>query len=208
MEQQINMTQINPEPTNVMPPNPIPNQIPQFGPAPFNDPMFGQPGNLIPPNQAPPYDPPGFCNNNQPLFPPQNDPQQMQNYGNSNGLPVNNSNPTRYEFDPTYGQGANNNVPNSSTDDLPHVNLSQPPPGFFEGSLPPSFQNGMPDLSKPPPGFPTTPEVCPDDLLPSVPYFELPAGLMVPLIMVTKINNSLCISFHLGINLDYHLIFS
>ncbi|XP_063226601.1 LOW QUALITY PROTEIN: calcium homeostasis endoplasmic reticulum protein [Bacillus rossius redtenbacheri] len=47
----------------------------------------------------------------------------------------------------------------------------------------------LPDLSKPPPGFPLPPinnqgppEVHMDELMPSVPYFELPAGLMVPLI--------------------------
>lgn len=40
---------------------------------------------------------------------------------------------------------------------------------------PPLFQ--IPDLSKPPPGF-----VSEEDLTPTVPYFELPAGLMVPLI--------------------------
>ena len=46
-------------------------------------------------------------------------------------------------------------------------------------------------MSKPPPGFPlpslnsqVPPEVPMDELLPSVPYFELPAGLMVPLIKV------------------------
>jgi calcium homeostasis ER protein len=49
----------------------------------------------------------------------------------------------------------------------------------------------LPDLSKPPPGFPlpplnnqVPPEVAMDELMPSVPYFELPAGLMVPLIKV------------------------
>jgi hypothetical protein len=49
----------------------------------------------------------------------------------------------------------------------------------------------LPDLSKPPPGFPlppvsnpVPPEVSMDELMPSVPYFELPAGLMVPLIKV------------------------
>lgn len=50
----------------------------------------------------------------------------------------------------------------------------------------------LPDLSKPPPGFPlppvnnqVPPEVSMDELMPSVPYFELPAGLMVPLIKVS-----------------------
>lgn len=43
----------------------------------------------------------------------------------------------------------------------------------------------MPDFTKPPPGFGPQPlihEPSVEDLLPSMPYFELPAGLMVPLI--------------------------
>ncbi|KAI5645246.1 surp module domain-containing protein [Phthorimaea operculella] len=71
---------------------------------------------------------------------------------------------------------------------LPNVNFSQPPPGFpkKEESALLAFQNGLPDLTKPPPGFPAFPEVNNDDLMPSVPYFELPAGLMVPLIMLEE----------------------
>lgn len=50
----------------------------------------------------------------------------------------------------------------------------------------------LPDLSRPPPNFiqnnfslpPVQPETTSDDLLPSLPYYELPAGLMVPLIKV------------------------
>ncbi|KAI4462046.1 sr-related ctd associated factor 6 [Holotrichia oblita] len=46
-----------------------------------------------------------------------------------------------------------------------------PPPGIF------------PDFSKPPPGFPVVQEAAvPEELMPTVPYYELPAGLMVPLI--------------------------
>lgn len=49
----------------------------------------------------------------------------------------------------------------------------------------------LPDLSRPPPNFmqnnfsvpPAQPDTS-DDLLPSLPYFELPAGLMVPLVKV------------------------
>lgn len=55
----------------------------------------------------------------------------------------------------------------------------------------------LPDLSRPPPGFHTQvppplmqPEIMPDDLLPSLPYYDLPAGLMVPLIKV-KLQNKL-----------------
>ena len=46
----------------------------------------------------------------------------------------------------------------------------------------------LPDFSKPPPGFPRPggPHVPPPDidLTPSVPYYELPAGLIAPLIKV------------------------
>ncbi|CAG7822108.1 unnamed protein product, partial [Allacma fusca] len=46
--------------------------------------------------------------------------------------------------------------------------------------IPPGNDVGMFDLSKPPPGFPTPP---PDkDLIPALPYYELPAGLMVQLV--------------------------
>ncbi|XP_021925651.1 calcium homeostasis endoplasmic reticulum protein isoform X2 [Zootermopsis nevadensis] len=68
----------------------------------------------------------------------------------------------------------------------PEINFSQPPPGYLP-AFPPGLE--LPDLSKPPPGFPlpplnnqVPPEVALDELMPSVPYFELPAGLMVPLI--------------------------
>nr|CAD7602446.1 unnamed protein product [Timema genevievae] len=64
------------------------------------------------------------------------------------------------------------------------INFSQPPPGYIP--VTPSYPPELPDLSKPPPGFPAPPqiisEVVSDELMPSVPYFELPAGLMVPLI--------------------------
>lgn len=66
---------------------------------------------------------------------------------------------------------------------LPMENFSQPPPTIFQ-HLPPDL---MPDFSKPPPGFPAKETVL-DDLVPSVPYFELPAGLMVPLIKLEDSN--------------------
>ncbi|XP_066597695.1 calcium homeostasis endoplasmic reticulum protein isoform X2 [Prorops nasuta] len=68
------------------------------------------------------------------------------------------------------------------------VNFSQPPPGWGvpSGGEPPPFSNvPLPDFSKPPPGFgppPVIHEPSVEDLMPSMPYFELPAGLMVPLI--------------------------
>jgi len=71
---------------------------------------------------------------------------------------------------------------------MPHqdINFSQPPPGYVPMNIPPP---GLPDLSRPPPGFPPQApqlEPCrPEELIPSVPYFELPAGLMVSLVKVS-----------------------
>lgn len=65
------------------------------------------------------------------------------------------------------------------------------PPPDFHGGPPPPNRFALPDLSKPPPGFPPGPPgglpgppiAPPDiDLTPSVPYYELPAGLMAPLV--------------------------
>uniref|UniRef100_A0A146KXF5 Calcium homeostasis endoplasmic reticulum protein n=3 Tax=Lygus hesperus TaxID=30085 RepID=A0A146KXF5_LYGHE len=66
------------------------------------------------------------------------------------------------------------------------INLNQPPPGF--AGPPPDIL--LPDLTRPPPGFPPVPEnpFQPEDLLPSLPYFDLPAGLMVPLIRLEDYN--------------------
>lgn len=64
------------------------------------------------------------------------------------------------------------------------IPFNQPPPGFFP---PPGV---FPDFSKPPPGFaaPPKPELL-EELMPSVPYYDLPAGLIVPLIKVGSVNN-------------------
>ncbi|XP_043279146.1 calcium homeostasis endoplasmic reticulum protein [Venturia canescens] len=68
------------------------------------------------------------------------------------------------------------------------LNFSQPPPGWGVQPTvqPPPFTNvPLPDFTKPPPGFGLPPiihEPSVEDLMPSMPYFELPAGLMVPLI--------------------------
>lgn len=67
-----------------------------------------------------------------------------------------------------------------------------PGPGFqpeFTGP-PPTGPGGfpMPDFSKPPPGFGPPPGHLQDfDLTPSVPYYELPAGLMAPLVKVCNV---------------------
>lgn len=82
----------------------------------------------------------------------------------------------------------------------PHdLNFSQPPPNWNHPSVPPP-NLPLPDFSKPPPGFgaPTAGappplmaqevHIQPEDLMPSMPYFELPAGLMVPLIKLEDCN--------------------
>lgn len=62
------------------------------------------------------------------------------------------------------------------------IPFNQPPPAFFP---PPGV---FPDFSKPPPGFPAPPKPDPvEDLMPSVPYYDLPAGLIVPLIKVRTV---------------------
>lgn len=58
--------------------------------------------------------------------------------------------------------------------------LSKPPPGF-----PPTVPQHGPALPPPPPpgGMPLLPMDM--DLTPSVPYYDLPAGLMAPLVRVS-----------------------
>lgn len=69
----------------------------------------------------------------------------------------------------------------------PPIPFNQPPPGI-PGFLPGVLPGGFPDFSKPPPGFPANlppKQEIVEELLPSVPYYDLPAGLMIPLIKVT-----------------------
>lgn len=68
---------------------------------------------------------------------------------------------------------------------MEQIPFNQPPP-----VLPTFLAVGFPDFSKPPPGFAPTvpPKVDIEELMPSVPYFDLPAGLMIPLIKVILIN--------------------
>lgn len=62
--------------------------------------------------------------------------------------------------------------------------FTQPPPGFFQP--PPAAV--FPDFSRPPPGFPVPQKTeTTEELMPSVPYYDLPTGLMVPLIKVGNI---------------------
>ncbi len=74
--------------------------------------------------------------------------------------------------------------------DYNHGQGGGPPPGGPGGSNPPLLP--LPDFSKPPPGFPALPPppgprpAAPSDadLMPTVPYYDLPAGLMAPLVKV------------------------
>ncbi|KAJ8928040.1 hypothetical protein NQ314_019452 [Rhamnusium bicolor] len=66
---------------------------------------------------------------------------------------------------------------------IENIPFSQPPPGYFP---PPGM---FPDFSKPPPGFPSKPEPYLEELMPTAPYYDLPAGLMVPLIKISNISD-------------------
>ncbi|XP_053602508.1 calcium homeostasis endoplasmic reticulum protein isoform X2 [Plodia interpunctella] len=126
------------------------------------------------------------CNNS---YNQQYGSESGDNYASNNSLSGNENSYDSQTFDQMTSH--NNKKLEKETEEpdlsiLPNINFSQPPPGFepAENSALRAFQNGLPDLSKPPPGFPPFPEINNEDLMPSVPYFELPAGLMVPLIML------------------------
>lgn len=72
---------------------------------------------------------------------------------------------------------SSNNNSSSSGNSGNVADFSLPPPSF-----------PIPDLSKPPPGFQPITNEGYEDLTPSIPYFELPAGLMVPLIRLEDYN--------------------
>lgn len=114
-------------------------------------------------------------------------------YASNNSLSGNENSYDSQTFDQINSQKKKNEkIEEPDLSNLPNINFSQPPPGFIpDNSALLAFQNGLPDLSKPPPGFPPFPEINNEELMPSVPYFELPAGLMVPLIMVCTFNYSL-----------------
>lgn len=109
------------------------------------------------------------------------------NYPSNNSISGNENSYDSQTFD-QITQNKNEKIEEPDLSNLPNVNFSQPPPGFAPQEPPLAFQNGLPDLSKPPPGFPPFPEINNEDLMPSVPYFELPAGLMVPLVQVNYTN--------------------
>lgn len=144
----------------------------------FNDPSFQQMGNF---DQ-------NYNNSNN-----QYGSESGDNYASNNSI---SGNENSYDSQIFEQMKAKTEVEEPDLSNLPNVNFSQPPPGFQPDMGLLAFQNGLPDLSKPPPGFLPFPDMNNEDLMPSVPYFELPAGLMVPLIMVC--NNILFISIKLG----------
>lgn len=125
-----------------------------------------------------------FGSNNQ-----QYGSESGDNYASNNSISGNENSYDSQTFDQITKQ-TTNETDELDLSNLPNVNFSQPPPGFKpnDNSALLAFQNGLPDLSKPPPGFPAFVEINNEELMPSVPYFELPAGLMVPLIMVSYMN--------------------
>lgn len=123
--------------------------------------------NISQPNTGPPNIPPSNQNfTQQALNPPSNAnvvPNQIPVDGF--GIPP---------MDPSIPPPILNQPPNGI-----EIPFHQPPPAFFP---PPGV---FPDFSKPPPGFPAPPKPDPvEELMPSVPYYDLPAGLIVPLIKV------------------------
>lgn len=185
-----------------------------FGSNNFTEQHFNQQSGQFQNNQSMTFEAPEFCStNNQPLF-PMIDQSSSNNYGTPNGSQGSNNENNLYDFEQNYHIMNNNLSLNDHGDEpmpsVPSINLSLPPPGFFNEKIPPGFGNGLPDLSKPPPGFANVPEVCPEDLMPSVPYFELPAGLMVPLIMVRKVPHvPSCLSNncnHINLHKTLHIV--
>jgi len=99
-----------------------------------------------------------------------------------------------YQQDDHYGQPMQNCMQQPpSIYNRPPPPFNQPPPNIHL-QPPPSME--LPDLTRPPPNFiqnnfplpPVQPDITPDDLLPSLPYYELPAGLMVPLVKLEDSN--------------------
>ncbi|XP_067935916.1 calcium homeostasis endoplasmic reticulum protein-like [Watersipora subatra] len=70
--------------------------------------------------------------------------------------------------------------------------LNQPPPRF--NTMPPNFNANVPppmlNMSQPPPRVPRfpPPNLSSEDLIPTAPYFDLPAGLMVPLVKLAEVD--------------------
>lgn len=134
---------------------------------------------------------PSTSDNNSNPLPGSRDPPSSLNSDN-NFSPIMNQNLNIPGANPI-----NPNIPPLTSLQIPPPNLllnpevlaegglppfTQPPPPFFEPGAPAIF----PDFSKPPPGFPVPAFAPPvvEEIVPTIPYYDLPAGLMVPLVKV------------------------
>ncbi|KAG5870886.1 hypothetical protein JTB14_035754 [Gonioctena quinquepunctata] len=145
--------------SNMNPPNPNDNYMPMnisVPPPHLNQPNVSQ--------QPPEMN--QILNNNVNLSQPPSNFSEMTN------IPVFPATPDLSQQPPPIGQPPPNGLEN--------IHFSQPPPGYFS---PPGM---FPDFSKPPPGFVTKPEPLMEELMPTAPYYDLPAGLMVPLVKLEE----------------------
>ncbi|GAB1610650.1 calcium homeostasis endoplasmic reticulum protein-like isoform X2, partial [Argonauta hians] len=147
-----------------------PGSGPSHGPPPPGPSHGPPPGpNHGPPPGGPNHGPPGPNHGPSPNHGPP---------GPSHGPPGPNQSPA-----PGHGPPGPNQPPPPQLIDYGH-GLLPPMPSEFRGppTPHPSAPLPMPDFSKPPPGFPQAPPPMPlpteMDLTPSVPYYELPAGLI------------------------------
>ena len=99
--------------------------------------------------------------------------------------------------DYNHGQGGPGAAPPPRAPVLPLPDFSKPPPGF------PAMPPGPPPPTLRPPGPPPGP-INDKDLMPTVPYYDLPAGLMAPLVKVCKIKKTLT---HSSVH-NYSILFS
>lgn len=86
-----------------------------------------------------------------------------------------------------YGHGQHPPVSAGPPSSFQLPDLSKPPPGFGPPGPPPPGDGpgSMGGALPPPPPQEPPPPPSEADLMPSVPYFDLPAGLMAPLVKVT-----------------------
>ena len=120
----------------------------------------------FPPGQGPPHIPPSGPGGMPPGAPPAGLPPGVAACIPSSGMPP----------------GGPPNLPVGGPTSVSQIQLpdfSKPPPGFLPG-FPGS--GGMPGQMPGP--IPQQPLPTEADLTPTVPYFELPAGLMAPLVKV------------------------
>ena len=108
-------------------------------------------------------------------------------YGGSNGMGEYGHSSSGNEYGPSggeyggpeFGRNIGEFGQVAPTPGFPIPDLSRPPPGFMPGFMP----------GPPPSQLPLDHPLMapPEDLVPKVPYYDLPAGLMVPLVKVCNI---------------------